>query len=342
MDESTSTTTRTSTVRSRRPPGRLLTAVAVLALASAVYSLYRLDSTRDRVDTLREEVRALTSSRDLLRSELDTAVRREQQARRDLESQLANIKDINHQLEQLAVSVEELRGRTLGPERAWSRAEALFLLELANRRLVFDRDLATAVVALQSADARLAALREPGAENVRAQIARDLQALRAVPAPDLTGLLARLASLEDQASQLPVSGLVVMERRAPGGSNDDTLSSWNVVRRTLSHLIRVREVTERTGTIVSVEEQNLRRQHLQLLLFAARQALLRHDGATYRSSMASARGWVSENFNLRKAPVQSALTEIQTLEPIDVDPALPDISASVRMLQKLMPGPSAS
>ena len=342
MDESTSSTTRTSAVRSRRPPGRLLTAIAVLALAISGYALFRLDSTRDRVSTLREEVQALTSARDLLRAEMDTAVRREQQARRDLESQLANIKDLNRQLEQLAMSVEELRGRALGPERAWSRAEALFLLELANRRLVFDRDLVTAVVALQSADARLAALREPGVEAVRAQIARDLQALRAVPAPDLTGLLARLASLEEQANDLPVSGLVVMERRAPGDSNDDTRSSWNIVRETLSHLIRVREVTDRTGTIVSLEEQNLRRQHLQLLLFAARQALLRHDAVTYRSSMASARLWLSEHFNMKKVPVKAALEEIQTLEPIDVDPALPDISATVRMLQKLMPGPSVS
>ena len=226
--------------------------------------------------------------------------------RLDLQSQLAASKDVNQQLEQLALSVEELRGRTQAPERAWSRSEALFLLELAHRRLIFDRDRATAAVALESADARLASLHEPAVASVRAQIARDLQALRSVQQPDLTGLLARLASLEQQAAQLPVSGLVVMQRRAPGTQTDDTGPSWNIVRRTLSHLIRVRDVNDRTGSVVSLEEQNLRRQHLQLLLFSARQALLRHDAPTYRASLASARQWLAENFNLKKAPAQSA------------------------------------
>src|SRR3712207_7298207 len=54
------------------------------------------------------------------------------------------------QLQELASSVEELRGRAEGPERAWSRAEALFLVELAQRRLTLDRDVETAIVALRS------------------------------------------------------------------------------------------------------------------------------------------------------------------------------------------------
>jgi uroporphyrin-3 C-methyltransferase len=338
MDESSSSTARSGTTHTRRRfmPGRLVSAIAVLALASSVYTLLRLDNTRDRLDSLKDEVHALRSSRDLLRNELDAAVGREQRARRELEARLAAVGDVDQQLEQLSSHVEELRGLAQGPERAWSRAEALFLLELAHRRLLFDRDLATAVVALQSADARLAALHEPAVEATRAQIARDLQALRSVQQPDLTGILARLATLEEQAGQLPVAGVVVMEKQAPGDTSDETFG-WNVIRKTLSHLVRVREVTDRTGTIVSVEEQNLRRQHLQLLLFSARQALLRHDAVTYRGSLANARKWLAENFNLRKTPVQSALDEIQALEPIDVDPTLPDISASVRMLQKLSP-----
>lgn len=334
MDESSTSTARP--IRPRRPPGRFITAIAVLALASAVYTLLRLDATRDRVDTLKDEVHALQSSRELMRTEMDNALRREQRARRDLESQLASFKDVNRQIEQLGLRVEELRGRAQGPERAWSRAEALFLLELAHRRLIFDRDIATAVVALQSADARLAALNEPGAAPARAQIARDLQALRAVQQPDFTGLLARLASLEEHSKDLPVRGLVVMQKQPPGDTSDESFG-WNVVRRTLSHLIRVREVRDRSAAIVSIEEQDLRRQRLQLLLFTARQALLRHDAVTYHNSLASARAWLEENFNARKASVQSALTEVQALEPIDVDPTLPDISASVRMLQKLTP-----
>jgi len=279
-----------------------------------------------------------------LRAELDAAVRREQNARRDLESQLAAMKDVNQQLEQFGHSLEELRGRSEGPERAWSRSEALFLLELAHRRLIFDRDVATAVVALESADQRLASLREPAVASVRAQIARDLQALRGVQRPDLTGILARLTSLEERAKDLPVRGLVILERHAPGEKTEaeEGLTGWNVVRNTLSHLVKVRRVTDRSGEIISIEEQNLRRQHLQLLVFAARQALLRYDGDTYRRSLAAARVWLGENFNLDKSSARSALEEIQALEPIEIDPPLPDISASIRMLQKILPTAGAT
>lgn len=343
MDESSTPSIRTTAVtRTRRPPGRVLTAISVLALACAGYALWRLDHTRDRLEELRDEVRALTTSRELLRSELDSAVRREQRSRRDLESQLAAVKDVGGQLEQLGLSVEELRGRTQGPERAWSRSEAMFLLELAHRRLTFDRDLATAMVALESADARLASLREPAVTPVRAQIARDLQALHAVQQPDLTGILARLTSLDEQAATLPVRGLVVVQRKAPSEQADEEIGSWNIIRTTLSKLVKVRRVDDRSGAIVTLEEQELRRQHLQLLLFSAQQALLRHDAPTYRNSLASARLWLGENFNLKKAANQAALDEIQALEPINIDPALPDISASVRMLQRVLPGPSTT
>jgi uroporphyrin-3 C-methyltransferase len=320
----------------------MLTAISVLALACAGYALLRLDQTRDRLDELRAEVRALTTSRELLRSELDAAIRREQRARREIESQLAAVKDVGAQLEQLGMSVEELRGRTEGPERAWSRAEALFLLELAHRRLIFERDLATAMVALESADARLASLREPAVTPIRNQIARDLQALQAVEQPDLTGILARLTSLEEQAATLPVRGIVVMERKAPSDQADDEKGSWNIIRKTISKLIKIRRVDDRSGVIVSLEEQDLRRRHLQLLLFSARQALLRHDAPVYRDSLANARRWLAENFNMKKDSVGAVLKEIQTLEAVNIDPPLPDISASVRMLQRVLPSPSAT
>lgn len=348
MDESSpqpvqgSGTAAPSKSRVRRPPGRWITAVAVLALACSVYALLRLDSTRDRLDEVKDEVRALSAARDLLRTELNTAVSRERRARRDLESQLATAKDIGNQLEQLGLSVEELRGRSEGPERAWSRAEALFLLELAHRRLIFDRDLATAVVALESADARLASLREAAVAPVRAQIARDLQALRGVQQPDITGIQARLSSLEEQSAKLPVRGVVILQREAPADQTTDPEGSWNIVRATLSRLVMVRRVDDRTGAILSIEEQELRRQHLQLLLFSARQALLRHDAPTYRGSLASARQWLAANFDLETAPAQLFLDEVQALEPINVDPTLPDISASVRMLQRVLPGPESS
>ena len=178
---------------------RLTTAIAVLALATAGYALMRLDSTRDRLDQVNDLSRTLDAERKVLRAELKSLSSRERQSTRQLDHRLDTLDEVPKQLQELASSVEELRGRAEGPERAWSRAEAMFLLELAQRRLVLDRDVQTAIIALESADTRLASLRDASLTPVRTQIARDLQSLRAIHQPDHTGILARLATAEERA-----------------------------------------------------------------------------------------------------------------------------------------------
>jgi uroporphyrin-3 C-methyltransferase len=283
----------------------------------------------------------LEADRNLLRSELNNLASRERQATQQLEQRLEALDEVPRQVQELASSVEELRGRAEGPERAWSRAEALFLLELAQRRLTLDRDIETAAIALQSADTRLAAVRDPSFVAVRQQIAKELQALRAVRQPDATGILARLASAEEQAARVPVKGIVTAERstRDRNAMPENALArAWHVAVRALSGLVVVRRVDDRAGSVVTAEEQLLRRQHLQLLLFSAKTSVLRHDLTGYRSALARARQWLGEFFDLTDPAAIALLKEVQALEPVDIDPALPDISGSTNALRKMIPG----
>ena len=170
-------------VRRAHTYSRLTTAMAALALATSIYALLRIDSTRDRLDRTNDAARALDAERAQLRADLKSLGNRQRAAARDAEAALDRrvdvLEDVPKQVEELVLSVEQLRGRAEGPERAWSRAEAMFLLELGQRRLALDRDVQTAIVALESADTRLAALRDQSVAPVRQQIARELTALRA-------------------------------------------------------------------------------------------------------------------------------------------------------------------
>ncbi|NLG76869.1 MAG: hypothetical protein GX535_11575 [Xanthomonadaceae bacterium] len=319
---------------------RLTTALTVLALAAAVYGLWRLDSIRDRLDEIDVATRALESERTFLRAELKSIEERSQQARDELVRRLAALDDVPKQLQELASATEELRGRAEGPERAWSRAEAMYLLELAQRRLALNRDVDTAIVALESADARLASLRDASFAPVRQQIARELQALRGVQQPDITGISARLASLEERATHLPVKGIVATERA--DARNEELPTSflpraWAIARGSIADLIRVRKVDDAAGGIVTKEEALLRREHLRLLLFSARAALARNDDIAYRDALASARTWLGQSFDVAQPSAYAALNEIRALEPIEIDPPLPDISGSSAALRRLMP-----
>lgn len=319
---------------------RLTTALAVLALATAAYAVWRLDSTRDRLDRVNDLVRTLDADRSALQGELRAMTERERQTARALDARVTALSEIPKQVQDLTASVEELHGQSEGPQRAWSRAEALFLMEIAQRSLVLDRDVATAIAALESADSRLAAVRDPTLTTVRQQLATDLQGLRAVRVPDRTGLLARLSAAEGQAATIPTEGLLAVERES---APSDELPTGFFARaramagNALAGLIRVRRVDERGGTVVTQDEELVRRQHLQLLLFTARTALARHDQPTYRSSLAAARQWLGEYFDVNSAATQTLLREIQLLEAVEIDPRLPDISQSTEALQRLMP-----
>jgi len=334
----------TESPKTRHPHthGRLTTAIAVLALATAGYTLMRLDSARDRLDSVNEAVRSVVADQDTLRNQIAALTEHERTRRRELARRLDALDDAPRQLQDLAASMEALRGRSEGPERAWSRAEAMFLLELAQRRLTLDRDIDTAIVALESADSRLASLRDQSFAPVRQQIARELQSLRAVHWPDMTGLLARLASAEEQAAGLRLRGIEKQrDVPAPAPAQGALSRAWSVVREVLAKLIVVREVKDRDTMVVTAHQSLLRRQHLQLLLFSARTAVARHDETSYRSSLSQARQWLGEFFDLSDPAANALLEDIQALEPVDIDPPLPDISSSSRALARLTPAASS-
>jgi uroporphyrin-III C-methyltransferase len=319
---------------------RLTTAIAVLALATAAYSLWRLDATRDRLDQVNDLARTLAADRNALQGELQSLADRERRGERDVLSRFETLNALPKQVQDLHAAVDELHARNEGPQRAWSRAEALFLLEIAQRSLVLDRDVTTAIAALESADERLASVRDPALTSVRQQLASELQALRTTRVPDRTGLLTRLSAAEEEAARVPVEGILAVERDTDVA---DPLPSGFFARaramagRTLAGLVRVRDVDERGGSVITMDQELVRRQHLQLLLFTARTAVARHDQPTYRGSLNAARQWVGEFFDVDAAETQSLLKEIQLLEAVDIDPKLPDISRSAEALQRLMP-----
>lgn len=318
---------------------RLTTAIAVLALAIGAYALWRLDSTRDRVDQLTQQLAQATTQRDVLQSEIRAATEREQTARQALAQRLDALKDAPKQLQEFGAALEELRGRAEGPERAWSRAEASFLMQLAQQRLALDRDIDTAIAALEAADSRLASLRDPAVAAVRQQLAREIQALRAVVRPDLAGIMARLANAEEQAAGAAVLGIIAIERTTPLTQLPEGVfaRAWAVARNAIAGLVTVRKIDSRGGNVVTLEEQALRRQHLQLLLYSARAAVVRHDSTAYRSALAGARQWLGEFFDLTDPQAAALAREVQALEPVNIDPPLPDVTKSSQTLQRLMP-----
>ena len=85
-------------------------------------------------------------------------------------------------------------------------AEVAYLLGIAQQRLSFERDVPTAIRAMEAADQRLLNLIRPDLETVRAVLMADINDLRAVPVVDTTGPALYLADVLKRIDSLPFQG----------------------------------------------------------------------------------------------------------------------------------------
>ena len=309
---------------------------AAIAVLFAALGWWQQSAVRRGIDAVRAEQQKLADSTAQLRAQVDELTGR---ARSD-EGRLNELGALAQQVTELSRMLEELRARTDAGERSWVVAEARYLMEIANRRLALERDDASALAALLAADARLQSLRDPALNGVRRALAQEIQTLRGVPHPDITGIVARLASGEELAARLPVLGAIADHYRPDEpttGSTAGFARAWQVVKNSFVGMVSIRRIGEDAVELVSLEEQGLRRHHLQLLLYGARMAALRGDAADYRANVGAARRWLEEMFDLRDLSVSSLQKDLQTLEQVNIAPALPDISRSLQLLERVTP-----
>lgn len=331
----------TTDLSSRRTGGGMspmLVAFAVLALLLALYAHWRFGQFDDRIDKVKSQIGQLRAAHDRLESALTALTTRVDQSDARVRAEIRSLREIPAQVNELGQTVAELRARADAPQRSWARAEALYLLELADRRLRLEHDVPTAIVAMESADARLATVTDPDVAQVRRLLALELGALRAVPVPNLPEVISRLTVLETQATTLPVLGVpVASARRAPAA--DPPASGLDRALRRVNQavhdLFSLRRVQPASVRLVTTEEESLRRQHLQLLLFAARIAVMQQDRPAYVQSLRSADAWLAEFFDGRSPGVRTARSEATALANVDIDPPRPETGAAAQLLRRV-------
>lgn len=323
----------------------MLVAIALAALAAALYAHFRLAQFDDRIDRLHAHVTQLRASQDRLSGQLSTLTARLDTAQSAMRSELRGLRELPAQVGELGQSVEELRTRTEAPQRAWVRAEAMYLLELGERRLKLEHDVGTAVVAMATADARLATLNDPAVADVRRLLAEELAALRAVPVPDLTAVLARISSVEAAIPTLPVLGVPATVARRPQDEPEPKGPLERGVHRlaeAMRDLVSLKRIDPATTRLVTQQEESLRRQHLDLLMFSARIAAMEPDAAAYQQSLQAASAWLEQFFDVSSPQAAAVRTELAALRSVNIAPPLPAVGAAARQLQSVMRGNAAT
>lgn len=318
------------------PPARRFpwaASIALLALAAAAaalgggYYLWQLGEARQRetaaaLAVAQRDAGELRGRLEALQGELERQTRQAAARQQLLEESLA-----------------ELRTQSGARSRAgWALAEAEYLLRLGGHALATLGEPTVAAAALRQADQRLAELGGPAVAEVRALLAGEIAALRATPADPVTGLThavaAQIAAIPALPLQRPQPERAAAATPAAGEEWD-----WHTLAARAGAELKGLVTIRRDGTpplpMLTVEQEWLVRQTLQLALEGARLALLRGDDGGYRDGLGEARGLLDRHFLATAAATRAMDEELSRLQTAALHPARPDLSGSLAALQRL-------
>jgi len=242
--------------------------------------------------------------------------------------------------QQLTTLRTELARFSAHDRDSWLLAEAEYLLRLANQRLIMAGDTVAAQALLASADAVLRELDDVSLHAVRAAVASDLAAVRAVPEVDVEGIYLRLSALAEQAGNLVIFEFPDREDQPRGAAAEDWQARLQqgyaeaLVKLSDYVIIRRRDVPMQA--LMDPQWEGLVRQNLRMLMEQAQVALLSANQTLYVSSLERAQHWVAQFFESDAAAARAMEREIKQLADLQVQVTLPDISRSLDSLDDVI------
>jgi uroporphyrin-3 C-methyltransferase len=265
-----------------------------------------------------------------------------QERNAQLKAQLAgSLQSLGKQQGDLANDIQTLRARDQHLRKDWLLNEAEYLLQLANYRLLFARDINTAVVALNTADSRLRETGDPGLIGVRKAIAESVQALKAVPQADLAGLSLSMSAITRDVASLPLNTpdpQSRMQEQKAGLEETRKVKSWSALPAAIWHdlkgLIIIRDHTQPVEPLLAPDQRFFLTENLRLQIEQARLAMLSGHVEVYKERLATAIGWINKYFDKASSRTQATLQTLKQLQASAIAPPLPDISKPYRLLEQ--------
>ena len=283
--------------------------------------LAQLEDARGKTESLAQRNQQLAARLDAL----PTAD--ELEARRRLVVELQG--DQQHLSEQLK--------KVLGQSRQqWRLAEAEHLLRLASLRLSALQDVGSATELVQGADDILRAQNDHGAYAARAKLAASLEALRALPEPDRTGLFVQLAALREQVNQLQPLTPTFKEGES-GASNvawGDGNSTSGLWWEKISRYIRIDfNAGQDIRPLLAGEQLAQVRLTIGLALEQAQWAALNGKQEVYEQALKQAQDVLDGYFNVELADSRALKLRIDELAKQPVTVQVPDLAPALSALQ---------
>lgn len=308
-----------------------LTALGVLA--------WQWLETRATIGTTQEELARRLAEADTTVQEARVVSKQNKESLDNLTAKLGALESriAESQSHQIALETlyEEL-GRTKD-DRVITDVEGL--LTAASQQLQFAGNVGGALVALENADQRLASADRPVFFPLRKAISKDIDALKALPNADITGMSLQMENVIAAADKLPLD----MEQRpgAPAASDAKAgeESLWERLAkdfwRDVRQLVRVSRVDKPDPGLLAPEHAFFLRENLKLRLLSARIALLQRDERVFHEEVRQCLAWITRFFDARSKAVQEAQGKLERLAEARLNVDMPSLTETFNALSAL-------
>ncbi|MGE8630635.1 uroporphyrinogen-III C-methyltransferase [Achromobacter denitrificans] len=350
----------------KRGSGPLVTALIIVILLAAGlgYALWK------------QRTQFVSAGREVA-SRIDTLSSDVAQARKDTREALALAQAQAGRVAELEDTVRETQSQYNALQLAWqnfndSASDELLandverLLTIANQQLRLAGNVSNAIVALETAQSRLARADRPRFSSLQQSINGDLDRLRAVSTVDIPAQSARIERLVALVGRAP---LLVPDAAAPGvlpagearpavaapevdpqaGLPADApwwqrwraeMASWPgragaALAHELGGLITIQRVDEPAALLLSPEQADLVRGALRQRLLTAQLAMLMRQPAVWKSELDNVGTTLAKYFDNRSPDTVAAQGLARELAQTDIAVRLPDVSDSLAAVAAL-------
>lgn len=343
----------------------LLLLVVAAALAAALWMQYRTSLASDQ---------AFASQIGQLNRDLAQARQTGTQALALARSQTGQVADLENR-------IREVQTQNSALQQAWQSfssggSDEMLLndversIDLANQQLRLAGSVSNAIVALETAQSRLAQANRPSLAGLQQSINGDLDRLRAVSMVDVPTQTARIERLMDLVGRAPLlvpdaaAAQAAPEVSAPASPAEQAAASlpadaswwmrWRaematwparaaaVMAREFGDLIRVQRVARPDAILLSSEQAGMVRATLRERLMTAQLALMMRQQPVWKAELDNVQDTLAHYYDTRTPDVMSALDLAHKLDQTEIAVRLPDISDSLNALAALRSAASRS
>ncbi len=263
-----------------------------------------------------------------------------------------NASDIKLLQERLNSYQQRLLALSTTSREDWLLAEALYLLTLANQRLVVEREVTTAGALLANADDILAGIGDLELRDVRQAIKTEQIALKLADVVDREGVYLEIAALAEHIDNLRVLKVPEIKLNKPvEKSAAEGLSFFQRFKQSItltladfSDYVRINSHREPIEPILPPDQLQYLKQNIRFMLEQAQLALLKEQPNIYRKALLKSAQWIQRYYAINAQENSAILDGIERLAQIDIVQSVPDISQSrvaleayIEKLHKLKP-----